>query len=410
MILPQSVWYPVNMRRADPTSARNVARHANLSCVSRFNDTRHPVSRRICGKSFMPPPDPLADVADAALRQQMDEITSTVCEQPEPLPGQGRLAAILRIADNDYRKRWPDIEMVLRNQAEYCLRHGLQCLNDISNYTDAIYFRKPHAIKRALHRLEPGDWLMWADTDVLILNQTQTPAQLLEATTRAQQHNANRPCNLIVAENSIPGSLGLYTAGFFLIRRSCWSFRFIDHWYALRHFMRVEGDQSGFTTAAVHGLLGKTLTTNITRLETLPCVLLQHDGMLTECWDQMTKIAYLRYGWQLFLRGSKPPAIPPTPVTARDTAVCPAASFGSSLISSPGVNWRIPAKPAPLLHLAGAQKEVLPRCYPGLQMRLKMGGGQLSENATYAPMRSYRASCRINTKALSCTYRDCLCA
>jgi hypothetical protein len=134
------------------------------------------------------------------------------------------------------------------------------------------------------------------------------------------------------------------------------------------------------------------------------------DGMLTECWDQMTKIAYLRYGWQLFLRGSKPPAIPPTPVTARDTAVCPAASFGSSLVSSPGVNWRIPAKPAPLLHLAGEQKEVLPKCYPGLQMRLKMGGGQLSENATYAPMRSYRASCRINTEALCCTYRDCLCA
>lgn len=370
------------------------------------------MSRRMCGVSFMPPPDPLADVADAALRQQLEEITSTGCAQPEPLPGEGRLAAILRIADSDYRKRWPDVEMVLGNQAEYCLRHGLQCLNDISHYTDAIYFRKPHAIKRALHRLEPGDWLMWADTDVLILNQTQTPAQLLEAATRAQQQNANRPCNLIVAENSIPGSLGLYTAGFFLIRRSCWSFRFIDHWYALRHFMRVEGDQSGFTTAAVHGLLGKTLTTNITRLETLPCVLLQRDGMLIECWDQMTKIAYLQYGWQLFLGGSKPPAIPPrpTPVTARDIAVCPAASFGSSLVSSPGIKWRIPAKPAPLLHLAGAQKKFLPSCYPGLQMRLKMGGGQLSENSTYAPRRSYRTSCRINTRALCCTYRDCLCA
>ena len=142
------------------------------------------------------------------------------------------------------------MQACLAHRDTYCQRHGLRCVVDDTRYTGATYFNKPYAIKAALLNVRPNEYVLWADADVLVTGGAASIEQLIVAA--RLRARAQKNCHIVSADDGN----GVYGAGVILVRRSCYAMRWLDHWYSLRRWMRVEGDQAGYIVAVAHAALG----------------------------------------------------------------------------------------------------------------------------------------------------------
>ena len=141
------------------------------------------------------------------------------------------------------------------------------------------HWNKVFALKAALRAVPPGDWVLWMDTDALILNLERSPdvvlRGLLESTCGGPMmcgkargagegskgsegdtvcRREHRPADCQVLAQS-----GLNN-GLLVFRNTCWTMRFLDAWLAFRRACTDSPtlfDQSGFMIAVREALRGR---------------------------------------------------------------------------------------------------------------------------------------------------------
>ena len=237
-----------------------------------YNDTRHPVSR--CASAARleecrePPHDPKVEAASQHWHKWWQQTTKQVCNAASPVNcSHSKVVTVVTWADPIYRDQ-PWVQACLLHRDTYCQRHGLRCVVDDTRYTGATYFNKPYALKAALLDVRPNEYVLWADVDVLITGGATSIEQLVVAARlRARAQNN---CDIVSTDDGN----GVYGAGVILVRRSCYAMRWLDHWYSLRRWMRVEGDQAGYIVAVAHAALGYDVGMDDEQKRQLPCVYL----------------------------------------------------------------------------------------------------------------------------------------
>ena len=182
------------------------------------------------------------------------------------------------------------VALALSNQRTWSSRAGAAHVVDTRHYAASNgtavppHFAKIFALKRALERAAPGQWVLWVDTDVIFTAGTAALASLAERLRRAH----GKGCQVFFDG-------GYWTnSGVILMQRSCAAARLLDAWLALTDFNQLAADQGPFDLAVLHAVLGLT---NATRsadvLRARPCVR-EPPGGLVPCVDRARRRAPLQ--------------------------------------------------------------------------------------------------------------------
>jgi len=117
-----------------------------------------------------------------------------------------------------------------RNQRCFCLHNSLQmhyvqhAFFNFTNKPSFAAFNKVFAIKHALQAVPMDSWVLWLDQDVFFVNMKSTLRDAIADAVRVRR--AMSPCHLVLG--------AALNNGVMLLRKSCWTMRFLDLWFALR--------------------------------------------------------------------------------------------------------------------------------------------------------------------------------
>jgi hypothetical protein len=171
------------------------------------------------------------------------DITTAVCESEAHIDGRvkardmtyGResLLAIINAGNS------PHNPVTFLNHQCYAATHGIKHYFLRHNFLEGAaypgHWNKPFAIKAGLMRAPMGSWVVWMDIDSLILNPEKKPDTFLHELLHAACHTAHHSTHLQCSPGDchVMSQAGLNN-GVLAFRKSCWTMRFLDAWWALR--------------------------------------------------------------------------------------------------------------------------------------------------------------------------------
>lgn len=126
----------------------------------------------------------------------------------------------------------PLAEVSSPNKAAYCAKYGYTFIEETGGFDrfrvpawSKILFLKKH--------LPYYDWLMWSDTDSLVMD----PSRPLEEFLPGEGDREGSSCDMVICHEDL--GVGIYhvNAGQFFLRNSNWSMRFLDEVWAQTQFL-----------------------------------------------------------------------------------------------------------------------------------------------------------------------------
>ena len=144
------------------------------------------------------------------------------------------------------------------NHRCYAKRHAIRYIYIQHDFEHSmgVYWNKFFAMKRGLEAIPNGTWMLWVDPDILFTNLHESPHSWVERHVRASYSLLGPPephCDIVASGPS------QWNAGGLLFRKTCWTMRFFDHWWAIRDQCsnRPHYDQAPFILTAKAVLLGE---------------------------------------------------------------------------------------------------------------------------------------------------------
>jgi hypothetical protein len=282
-------------------------------------------------------------------------------------------------------------EQAFDSQRSWSRRTGVSHFVDQREYVfDAFsgkvlpHYAKIFALKRALLSAAPGEWVMYVDSDVMLIDATQSIERLVtnarqgvrcltklipanwggSTCTNSSIKRANVAKSFRARQVATQCSIFVddsiwINSGAMLLQRSCASARFLDAWWARTSISQIAADQASFQLAVLHTLLGLNTSSSVPtdKVAAMPCSRSTRD--LVGCVD--AHMQKLRSREDHFLeadsgRRRHSPSDDDIGAAVKQHRLC-------QLVSVPTLSWtqwgRIQS-PKVGVHFSGAGKKCLP--------------------------------------------------